>query len=158
MISLKKNLVYLNLCEVLKDLFDFHLPMAEEKNLSFTIGRCDDVVVNGDKTRIHQLFSNLMDNAIKFTPENGSVALSLVKKNDAAQFIVEDNGIGISEDDIYHIFNRFYQVDKSRSGLYRGSGLGLNISKKIVEAHGGDITVKQNENKGVTFVVTLPKA
>ena len=152
------DLTYLNLCEVLKDLFDFHLPMAEEKNLSFTIGRCDDVLVNGDKTRIHQLFSNLMDNAIKFTPENGSVALSLIVKNNTAQFIVEDNGIGISEADIHHIFNRFYQVDKSRSGLYRGSGLGLNISKKIAEAHGGDITVKQNENKGVTFVVALPKA
>ena len=151
------DLVYLNLCEVLRDLFDFYLPIAQEKNLSFTINRCDDFIVNGDKTRIHQLFSNLMDNAIKFTPKNGSVVLSLIEKNDAAQFIVEDNGIGIPEADIHHIFNRFYQVDKSRSGLNGGSGLGLNISKKIAEAHGGDITVKQNENKGVTFIVTLPK-
>ena len=125
--------------------------------MSFIIGRCDDAIINGDKTRIHQLFSNLMDNTIKFTSENGSVTLSLIAKNNTVQFIVEDNGIGIPEAEIYHIFNRFYQVDKSRSGLYRGSGLGLNISKKIAEAHGGDITVSQNENKGVTFVVTLPR-
>lgn len=152
------DLVYLNLCEILRDLFNFHLPMAQEKNLSFTIDRCDDVVVSGDKTRIHQLFSNLMDNAIKFTPENGSVILSLIAKKDAAQFIVEDNGMGIPKADMHHIFNRFYQVDKSRSGFNKGSGLGLHISKRIAEAHGGDITVKQNENKGVTFVVTLPRA
>lgn len=152
------DLMYLNLCEVLRDLFDFYLPVAQEKNMSFSIGKCDDVVVNGDKTRIHQLFSNLMDNAIKFTPENGSVILSLIAKKDAAQFIVEDNGMGIPKADMQHIFNRFYQVDKSRSGFNRGSGLGLNISKKIAEAHEGDITVKQNEDKGVTFVVTLPRA
>ncbi len=151
------DLVYLNLCEVLRDLFDFHLPMAQEKNLSFTIDRCDNVVINGDKTRIHQLFSNLIDNAIHFTPANGSVTFSLVGKNDAAQFIVEDTGIGIPEHEIPYVFNRFHQVDKARTGFSLGSGLGLNISKKIAEAHGGDITVRQNENKGVTFVVTLPK-
>lgn len=150
------NLAYLNLCEVLKDLFDFHLPMAEEKKLSFTIDRCDDIIINSDKTRIYQLISNLMDNAIKFTPENGSVAISLIKENNSAKFTIADSGIGIAESEIPNIFNRFYQVDKSRSGFRRGSGLGLNICKKIVEAHKGSIAVEKNKHGGVTFTVILP--
>ena len=151
------DLIYLNLSEILKDLYDFFLPMAQEKNLSLIIDRCDSSLINGDKTRIHQLFSNLIDNAIKFTPEDGSVTLSLISKNDAAQFMIKDSGIGIPEADVPHIFNRFYQVDKSRSGLSRGTGLGLNISQKIVEAHGGSIMVERNKDKGVTFTVSLPK-
>lgn len=150
------NLAYLNLCEVLKDLFDFHLPMAEEKKLSFTIDRCDDIIINSDKTRIYQLISNLMDNAIKFTPENGSVAISLIKENNSAKFTIADSGIGIAESEIPNIFNRFYQVDKSRSGFRRGSGLGLNICKKIVEAHKGSIAVEKNKHGGVAFTVILP--
>ena len=152
------DLSYLNLGEILIDLFDFFLPMAQEKNLSFTIDRCDKVLINGDKTRIHQLLSNLLDNAIKFTPENGFVTLSLITKNGSAQFIAKDSGIGIPEADIPHIFKRFYQVDKSRSALSTGTGLGLHICKKIAEAHRGSITVEKNKDKGVTFIVNLPKA
>ncbi|MCX5896395.1 MAG: ATP-binding protein [Proteobacteria bacterium] len=150
------NLIYLNLSEIVRDLFDFFLPMAQEKNLQFSIERCDDVVFCGDKTRMHQLFSNLLDNAIKFTPEQGTVTLSLISLNESVQFKVRDTGIGITEDDMPNIFNRFYQSDKSRSGVSRGAGLGLHICKRIVEAHGGDITIVRNVHQGVTFVVTLP--
>ena len=147
---------YLNLSEIVKDLFDFFLPMAQEKDLSFTIDRCDSVLINGDKTRINQLLNNLLDNAIKFTPKNGSVTLSLIAKNNTVQFMVKDNGIGIPKADIPHIFNRFYQVDKSRSGSLRGTGLGLNICKRIAEAHKGSIKIENNKDKGATFTLTLP--
>jgi len=150
------ELTPLNLEEIVRGLHDFFLPMAQEKKLHFTIEQCDDVMVLGDKTRMHQLFSNLIDNAVKFTPEGGLVALSLSTAGRAAQFRVRDSGIGIAEEDIPNIFNRFYQGDKSRSGAARGSGLGLHICKRIVEAHGGEISVAGNKQQGVTFTITLP--
>ena len=115
-------------------------------------------MINGDKTRIHQLLSNLIDNAIKFTPESGSVTLSLLLKNSEAHVSINDTGIGIPEGEIPYVFNRLYQVDKARSGSSRGAGLGLHISKKIADAHGGRITVINNREGGVTFTVILPAA
>ena len=102
--------------------------------------------------------NNLIDNAIKFTPEHGSVTLSLISDSAAVRFSVKDTGIGIPEGEIPYIFDRLYQVDKSRSGSSRGTGLGLHICRKIVEVHGGSIEVTNNEEKGVTFTVILPKA
>jgi len=146
----------INLGETLKDLYDFFLPMAQEKTLNFAIERSDSISVNADKTRIYQLFSNLIDNAIKFTPENGSVTFSLIAQNTTATFSIKDSGIGIPEADTPYIFNRFYQADKSKSGSSRGTGLGLHICKRIVEAHGGTITVENNKDNGAHFIVTLP--
>jgi signal transduction histidine kinase len=150
------ELVYLNLGEIMRDLHDFYLPMAQDKKLQFTIEQCVDVVFACDKTRIRQLFSNLIDNAIKFTPQQGSVTLSLVNAGSSVQFRVSDTGIGIPAADIPNVFNRFYQGDKSRSGVSRGSGLGLHICKRIAEAHCGGITVESNHGAGVTLIVTLP--
>ena len=150
------DLLYLNLGEIVRDLHDFYLPMAQEKDLRFSVDRCDDVLFRGDRTRIHQLLSNLIDNAIKFTPVQGAVSLSLCKENNSIEFRVTDTGIGIPDADKQNIFNRFFQGDKSRSGAARGSGLGLHICKRIVEAHYGEITVESNEGTGVTFIVTFP--
>ena len=150
------DLLYLNLGEIVRDLHDFYLPMAQEKDLRFSVDRCDDVLFRGDRTRIHQLLSNLIDNAIKFTPVQGAVSLSLGKENNSIEFRVTDTGIGIPDADKQNIFNRFFQGDKSRSGAARGSGLGLHICKRIVEAHYGEITVESNEGTGVTFIVTFP--
>jgi len=130
--------------------------MAQEKKLQFSIEHCDDVVLPCDKTRIHQLFSNLIDNAIKFTMEGGSIALSLTADNRAVQFRVMDTGIGIPAADIPNIFNRFYQSDKSRSGASRGSGLGLHICKRIAKAYRGSVRVESNQGAGVIAIVTLP--
>ena len=89
--------------------------MAQEKQLRLACERCEDVVICGDKTRILQLISNLLDNAIKFTPEGGRVALMLARPDDI-QLQVSDTGIGIPESEMPHIFKRFYQVDAARSG------------------------------------------
>jgi heavy metal sensor kinase len=150
------DMMYLNLAEAVKDLYDFYLPVAQDKNLQFQIQQCDDVVIRGDKTRIHQLLSNLLDNAVKFTPENGTITISVSAYQGAAQFQISDNGIGIAEAELPHIFNRFYQADKSRSGANRGTGLGLHICKRIAEAHGGNIQAVSNQEKGVTFILTIP--
>ena len=141
------DILYLNLSEIVQDLHGFFLPMAQEKKLIFTIDRCDSALINGDKTRIHQLFNNLIDNAIKFTPQHGSVTLSLVADNSTVQFSIKDTGIGIPEGEIPYIFDRLYQVDKSRSENARGTGLGLHICKKIIEVHEGSIEVINNKEK-----------
>jgi len=150
------DLSIFNIGEVVRDICDFFLPMAQEKRLHFTLERCDDVVISGDKTRVLQLLSNLLDNAIKFTPEGGQVAIQLLQHERDAQLRVCDTGIGIPESAIPRIFNRFYQVDEARSGTTRGTGLGLQICKRIVEAHGGIISVEPNVSRGVTFTVMLP--
>ncbi len=148
----------ISLAKTVHDLYDFFAPMAQEKSLVFSIDRCDDVTANVDKTTIQQLFSNLIDNAVKFTPERESIVLSLVQQNGAVEFRVKDTGKGIAPEEIPKIFERFYQVDASRSDPARGSGLGLQICKRIVEAHGGTIAIEQNGDRGVTFVVRLPLA
>ena len=146
----------INLAGLLREMYDFFLPIAQEKNIHFVIERCDTVFASVDRQKILQLLSNLMDNAVKFTPENESITLSLIEHSHEAELKVIDSGIGIPESDLEDIFKRFYQVDPSRSGDERGAGLGLHICKRIAEVHGGSISATRNKTKGVTFTVTLP--
>jgi signal transduction histidine kinase len=133
------------------------LPLAEEKKIQCALERSNLVRIKADRTKIHQLISNLIENSIKFTPEGGTVKMRLSADDREATFTIRDSGPGIPEADMPHIFNRFYQVDKSRSVSERqGSGLGLNICKKIAEAHGGSITVESEGTRGSTFIVKLP--
>jgi heavy metal sensor kinase len=145
-----------NLGGILRDMYDFFLPMAQEKKLALSCEPCEDAVISGDKTRILQLINNLLDNAIKFTPEGGRVALMLARQGHEVHLEVRDSGIGIPESELPHIFKRFYQVDAARSGAGRGTGLGLQICKRIVDVHGGGISVEPNRDGGVTFRVVLP--
>lgn len=108
--------------------------------------------VTGDKDRIEQVLVNLVHNAIKFTPQNGKITISSAVQDDMVSISVHDTGIGIPEDDLPHIFERFYKVDKARSG--GGTGLGLAIAKHIVQAHGGDIRAESEEGKGPTFTLS----
>jgi len=146
----------INLAELLGEMYDFFLPIAQEKNIHFFIERCDTVFASVDRHKILQLLSNLMDNAVKFTPENQSITMSLIEHSHEAELNVSDSGIGIPESDLENIFKRFYQVDPSRSGDDRGAGLGLHICKRIAEVHGGSIAATRNKTKGATFTVMLP--
>jgi two-component system, OmpR family, phosphate regulon sensor histidine kinase PhoR len=110
--------------------------------------------VTGDAEKIEQVLMNLVHNAIKFTPQNGGIILSSGVQDDMMLISVQDTGMGIPEDDLPHIFERFYKVDKARSG--GGTGLGLAIAKHIVQAHGGDIRAESEESKGSTFIFSLP--
>ena len=116
----------------------------------------DQVTVMGDADRLKQLFINLVENAIKYTPAGGSVQLSLSKDDRWARFEVCDTGIGIPPENLPHIFDRFYRVDKARARVHGGSGLGLSIAKWIATAHGGAIRVKSQPGEGTTFTVMLP--
>jgi signal transduction histidine kinase len=110
-------------------------------------------MVLGDRQRLQRVVANLLDNAIKYTPPGGNVALSVTAEDVGAKVEVTDTGMGIDEKDIHRIFDRFYRGDKSRSTA--GSGLGLSLALAIIRAHGGDITVKSTHS-GSTFTVSLP--
>ncbi|MCK4790148.1 MAG: HAMP domain-containing protein [Desulfobacteraceae bacterium] len=111
-----------------------------------------------DETFITQVFLNLIDNAVKYTEENGAVSVTAAEEREFIKVNVSDNGIGISEKDLPRVFERFYCVDKARSRQMRGTGLGLSIVKHIVEEHGGQVAVKSVLGQGSTFIFTIPKA
>ena len=113
-------------------------------------------VINATRDDIYQIIFNLAENAIKYNSFGGNVFLRLHREGDEAVLTVEDTGIGIPEEDIPHIFDRFYRVDKARSRASGGSGLGLSIVHGAVEAHGGTITVARRETVGTRFTVRFP--
>lgn len=117
----------------------------------------DQLQVNGDRDRLKQVFINLVANAIQYTPQDGDVYISLAKVGDQARIICRDTGPGIPSDDLPHIFERFYRAEKSRTrGRTTGFGLGLSITKWIVEHHNGRIEVDSHEGQGTTFAIWLP--
>jgi len=151
------NTVPLPLDELLINLSEFFDPLARQKNITLSLERMEDTFVMGDKTLLQQLFTNLIDNAIKYTPEGGKIILRMNVDHEMVEVSVRDTGIGIPEEDLPHIFKRFYRVDQSRSREAGGSGLGLSICHFIVEAHHGQIKVESEVNRGSVFSVCLPK-
>ena len=113
----------------------------------------------GDGDRLAQVFTNLVDNALKFTPANGRVALSAKKDEGWIEFEVADSGVGVESEALPRLFDRFYQVDTSRAGGEgHGAGLGLAIAREITQAHGGKIGVRSSMGHGTTFTIRLPLA
>jgi signal transduction histidine kinase len=117
----------------------------------------DEMLVKGDSLRLKQAIFNVIDNAIKYNRPGGIVKISTMAEESRIVVQVKDSGIGISPDDQHHIFDRFYRVDKSRARTQGGSGLGLAIVKKIVDDHGGTISVKSAMGVGSTFSLSLPR-
>ncbi len=115
------------------------------------------LVSNFDYDRIEQVVVNLLSNAVKYTPERGKIVLTLKTQNDAIYFSVADSGLGISEEHIPHLFERFYRVDKGRSREMGGTGLGLSIAKEIIELHGGYIDVTSKKGIGTTVYFVVPQ-
>lgn len=109
-----------------------------------------------DKIKLKQILYNLVNNALKFTPDNGHIAVVAKKSGDTIRISVRDTGIGIPEDKQKIIFEPFKQVDSSLSRTYSGTGLGLTIVKNLVEMHGGEIKVESEATKGSTFTIILP--
>jgi len=130
--------------------------LCQEKGLSFQLGHMEELMVRGDEARLRELFMNLLENAIRYTPSPGTVSVSLRREGQMAVVTIADTGIGISVEHIPLIFDRFYRVDKSRSRAEGGSGLGLAICRHITEAHRGKIDVESQVGVGSTFSVWLP--
>jgi two-component system phosphate regulon sensor histidine kinase PhoR len=128
---------------------------AERANINLQVTCADDLPsIKADRARLEQVLVNLIHNAVKFTRRGGSVTLSAKAEDGAVLFVVSDTGVGIPTDDLTRIFERFYRVEKSRTGS--GTGLGLSIAKHIVEAHGGRIWAESREGEGSTFHFSIP--
>ena len=131
-------------------------PAAEKKQQKISEQVEENLSLAGDRIKLNQILYNLMDNAIKYSPENSVIAVSLKKEDGNLVWRVRDNGIGIPREDQEHIFERFYRVDKARSRDTGGTGLGLSIVRQMVKMHGGSISVNSEPGKGSEFVVTFP--
>jgi two-component system phosphate regulon sensor histidine kinase PhoR len=116
----------------------------------------EPLVIRGDRRQLEQALVNLLDNAVKYTDPPGRVVLSIRRRDREVHLEVSDTGVGIPEEHIPRIFERFYRVDKARSRQLGGTGLGLAIVKHIVQAHGGRVEVESTPGKGSTFRVVLP--
>ena len=130
--------------------------LAARKDLKLTVNAGQPLSLIGDDELLQRMILNLLDNAVKYTPVGGEVSLDLAAHNGDARITVRDTGIGISEKDQPHVFDRFYRVDKARSRAIGGAGLGLSIAHWIAEAHGGTISVGSQIGRGSVFTVELP--
>ncbi|MBD5606371.1 MAG: PAS domain-containing protein [Candidatus Eremiobacteraeota bacterium] len=118
----------------------------------------EEVRINGDADRLAQIFVNLIDNALRHTPSGGEVVARVLSHDGSATLVVRDSGVGIPYNDLPHVFERFYVVDRSRARESTGTGLGLSIVKQIVEAHGGTVTADSEFGRGATVTCVFPAA
>lgn len=158
--QLQLNLKKVNVIEIAKEVIDSLEMQAAEKNIKLGFNRNYDkpIYVKCDSGRIAQVFTNLLVNSINYGNENGKTDVRFFDMEDNILIEVADNGLGIAQEHLPRIFERFYRVDKSRSRHQGGTGLGLAIVKHIIEAHEQSISVRSTEGIGTTFAFTLSKA
>jgi len=145
-----------SITELTQDVFMKFKPQAESRNINFYMNFPKDLpMVIGDIGMIERALSNLIENALRYTPEKGTVKIELSRKGDKISIIVQDTGYGIPEDELPRVFERFYRVEKSREKASGGTGLGLAIASKIVELHNDNIAVESEVNKGTSFSFSL---
>ncbi|WP_399625017.1 sensor histidine kinase, partial [Staphylococcus aureus] len=146
---------YMNLSDLTRRIIDNMMTQANQKNISIHTDIEKDVIVKAQESKIAQVITNLLTNAINYSYEDGDINVRVYRDDFRVIFEVQDFGIGIKLEDQQRIFERFYRVDKARSRDSGGTGLGLSITKHIVEAHQGNIEVNSQVGKGSTFKVIL---
>ncbi len=146
--------VPLDLNALIKEAVEAIQVLAQQKNISLQLNSAHSVEIMADKHQLKRMLLNILDNAIKYTPPGGKIGIDLRQQRETADIDISDNGIGIPENELPYIFDRFYRVDKSRSSA--GFGLGLSIARSIAMAHGGKIYAKANAPQGTIFTVSLP--
>ena len=145
----------INLSEIISESVKLLSPLAEHKGVSIDISPAKPIVVLGDRLLLSELFNNLIGNAIKYNVPHGKIYINLIKEPGLIVTEIRDTGIGIPENDLAKVFDRFYRVDKSRSRESGGSGLGLSICNEIVKLHNGRIEIKSKADEGSTVSVYL---
>ena len=154
------NLDYkpVDLRALVEEVFKHAEILAEEKNIKIIIAFLEPIEIKGDEVRLRQMVWNVLQNGIKYTQQGGELKISLQNEGDFALLTIQDTGIGIPEEDLPLIFNRFYRVDKARTRDEGGSGLGLSICRQIAEAHKGKIEVESKLGVGTRFKICLPNS
>lgn len=145
-----------DVAELARETAELVASAAESKRIALGVHADDPVVVHGDRQRLGQLLSNLVANAIKFTPEEGAVDVRVARRNGSCRITVRDTGIGIPKSERDRLFERFYRASSATERGITGTGLGLAISKAIAESHDGTIQLADDDGPGATFVVELP--
>ena len=156
--AMKLKLGELDLAALVQNQVKRLSPLARENGVELECDAGGAMKITGDALKLEQVIYNVIDNAIKYTPRGGEVHCSLSRSGRMAVVKIADTGEGIPADDLPHIFDRFYRVDKARSRATGGTGLGLSIVKQIVLSHGGSITPESTLGKGTTFTIQLPLA
>ncbi len=158
--KIKLNQEKVPICAWLTDLYQTRVLMFDQKSIKHQLRLpeedCRELYVNLDAYRMEQALINMIENAIRYTPNGGEINLSLKKKKDEVILSVQDTGSGISEKDLPYIWERFYKADQARKQEDSGTGLGLAIVQEIVEAHGGTVDVKSTLGVGTTFFIHIP--
>lgn len=150
------NITEFSLNEVVTAIVKRIAPLANKKNIILDLENIKEISIEADETKLTLALSNLVENAVKYTPDEGTVSVTVDADHQNAFFTVKDTGIGISPDEQTKIFNRFYRVDKTRDRETGGTGLGLAITHSTVMMHNGSIKVTSAEGEGATFVVRIP--
>lgn len=146
----------ISLAAVVKEAAHRLEPLAAQKRQELKLSILDSGDMYADGGKLGQVVYNIMENAVKYTQESGEIEVKLERSGKSAVLSIEDNGPGMSQENIKHIFERFYRVDKARSRETGGTGLGLSIAKQIVNLHSGSIKAESEEGKGTKFIITLP--
>lgn len=141
---------------ILQEISAAYLPLFEHRKISFVLDFSDPIELESQEDKIRQILFNLLENALRYTPESGQVTLSAKKENQSVLITLQDNGIGIPEKDLPHIFERFYRVDPARAKETGGSGLGLSIVKELLHSIQGTITCESRVGEGSKFTIQLP--
>lgn len=149
----------LSLVSLLQETIESLRPLAEEKNVTITIqpDHKDIPMIKGDRQSLQQLFTNLINNAIKFNRQGGKVYVTLRERDSNLEIKISDTGIGIGQEDLPLIFDEFHRVRSDESQRVPGTGLGLSIARKIAEAHSASIKVESSLGEGTTFTVRFPE-
>ena len=145
----------INLTNLVENAFNDMKALAAEKDINTSLACIETIKIDGDRKQILQLLASLFDNAVRYTYRKGNINVTVRKEGKFAKIIISDTGIGMPEEELPYIFDRFYQVAKPR-GIKGGFGLGLSAAKSIVEAHKGTIDVESQEGKGSIFTISLP--
>jgi two-component system, sensor histidine kinase and response regulator len=152
----QRNFSKVDLCEIASLAIDSIEPMAIQKNISIYKNFPKYLKFDADANEIEIIFNNLLSNAIKYNIENGKVDISIVQESNIVKIVVEDSGIGMTEDDIQNLFKDFMRIKNEKTKNITGSGLGLSITKKIVDLYHGDIQTESKPGKGTRFTIHLP--
>jgi signal transduction histidine kinase len=151
------NLEKVNIVELSESVVMSILPYVETRNLEVIFDTTEEeIIMNIDCDKIERVLLNLLSNAIKFSKKEGTIKVNLIKNNDILRIEVEDNGIGIKDDNLHKIFDKFVQLDSTMTRKNEGTGIGLSIVKSFVELHNGNISVESKINEGSIFTVDLP--
>lgn len=144
--------------ELVKATYEESVIIASHRSITVALQPVEEVTILGEENRLRRMLLNLIDNAVKYNHDRGTIGIGLSKNNVSAKIVISDSGIGIPAEEVARIFDRFYRVDRARSREMGGSGLGLSIVSWIVQAHGGTISVKSDLQQGSEFLVTFPLA